>query len=150
RLSTLSSWSQTHIKNVFEARTDEACLRAMDTTFSQKITATLNGSPLSREAMAKVVLAMRNSAKEGLSVDWRRTEEWPSDSDYNREGAFAGVYVIRGLRKPVPESEEPVEYERHKSVNVVIQSESSDPTFDSRMITSLTFVATDVRIEQPR
>lgn len=85
-----------------------------------------------------------------------------------QNGMLGGYYVIRNVRKPLPGSSRLALFERHKSVNVEyvildrcvlmivsethlrvlhrIESESSDPTFDSRRIVKLAIVATDVPV----
>ncbi|KAM5537151.1 hypothetical protein V8D89_009084 [Ganoderma adspersum] len=144
-LSTFYSWSIEHIKRVFEAKCESDCLQALDETFSQHLEFTFNGSPLTRGGLQKIVLAMLQSSGFCLNVDWRNAVEVPRDGS-NRSGMLGGYYVIRNVRKPLPGSSRLALFERHKSVNVEIESESSDPTFDSRRIVKLAIVATDVPV----
>ncbi|KAG6821312.1 hypothetical protein H0H93_000173 [Arthromyces matolae] len=115
-LCSLSDWSKRHIRDVFEAPTDEQSLRAISETFSEDVDATVNGAPLTREGIQEVVLAMRRSSPRGLKVEWLQAVE--ASLDTNRGGSFGGVYVIRGIQKTLPGSSRPVEFERHKTVTV--------------------------------
>ncbi|RDB25977.1 hypothetical protein Hypma_006724 [Hypsizygus marmoreus] len=148
QLCSLSEWSVRHIRDVFEARTDEQSLRAISTTFSDNVQATVNGTPLSREGISQMVLAMRRSSPGGLKVHWRHAVEAPSDPTTNRSGSFGGVYVIRGIQKTLPGSSKAIEFERVKTVTVRIESQSSPLHYDSRRITILSFVASDNRVDR--
>ncbi|OBZ72161.1 hypothetical protein A0H81_07631 [Grifola frondosa] len=142
-LSTFYAWSIEHIKRVFEAKTERDCLEALDDTFSQKLEFTFNGSPLPRMGLQKIVLAMLEGSGFCLNVDWQNAVEVPNDG-YNRNGILGGYYIIRNVKKPLPGSSMPGYFERHKSVNVVIESESPDIHVDSRRIVKLAIVATDL------
>jgi len=143
-LSSLSSWSMQHIKDVFEAPKDADSSRAIDATFSPDIKAMLNGMQLNKDGIRQLVQAMRKASTTGLKVEWLSTVEVPKDPD-NRNGAFGGMYIIRGLKKEVPGMSGFVDFERRKSVNVIIESQSDDPNIDSRKLVNLVFVAADVR-----
>ncbi|KAI9061074.1 hypothetical protein PYCCODRAFT_1427917 [Trametes coccinea BRFM310] len=140
------AWSIEHIKKVFEAKSERECLQALEETFSQRLEFTFNGSPLPRVGLQKIVLAMLQTSGFCLNVDWLNAVEVPRDSS-NRNGMLGGYYIIRNVKKPVPGSSKLGCFERHKSVNVVIESESSDPTVDSRRIVKLAIVATDVPVQ---
>lgn len=84
RLSSLSDWSIHHIRDVFEAPTDEESLRSIAATFSDDVTATLNGAPLSREGINQLVLAMMRGSSHGLRVVWQQAVEVPRDPFTNR------------------------------------------------------------------
>ncbi|EPQ52722.1 hypothetical protein GLOTRDRAFT_131959 [Gloeophyllum trabeum ATCC 11539] len=142
-LPTLTEWSKQHISAVFESRNDAESLRAVEETFSPDVRVLLNGTPVNREGVKQLVVAMRRAAPAGLKVDWQVTVDVPKDPS-NRNGAFGGVYVVRGQRKELPGTKGVVDIERHKSVNVVIQSQSEDPSTDSRKIVNLVFVAADL------
>ncbi|KAF8071815.1 hypothetical protein FPV67DRAFT_1447297 [Lyophyllum atratum] len=147
-LCSLSDWSVRHIRDVFEAPTDEQSLRAISATFADNINASVNGAPLSREGINQLVLAMRRSSAHGLTVHWEQAVEAPSDPATNRGGSFGGVYIIRGIQKTLPGSQKPVEFERHKTVTVKIDSQSPSLYEDSRRIVSLVFVASDNRVDR--
>ncbi|KAK2460244.1 hypothetical protein APHAL10511_007633 [Amanita phalloides] len=157
RLCSLSEWSQQHIRDVFEAETDEDALRAIRNTFADGVDARANGKPLPREGIDALVLAMRNCCanveeddgmpRSKLRVQWKCGVDVPTDPISNRDGSFGGVYVIKGIKRMVPGSLKPVEFERHKTVTVKIDSMSSDLAVDSRRITNLVFVASDVRAD---
>lgn len=83
-LCSLSDWSIHHIRDVFEARTDEQSLRAISTTFSDDVDATVNGAPLSREGINQMVLAMRRGSTGGLRVQWQQATDIPRDPATNR------------------------------------------------------------------
>ncbi|TFK36660.1 hypothetical protein BDQ12DRAFT_653972 [Crucibulum laeve] len=148
RLAGLADWSRQHIRDIFEAPTEEQALKAISSTFSADINASINGSPIKKEDIKNLVLAMRRSSAGGLKVQWQQAVEVPKDPLTNREGSFGGVYVIRGITKMVPGHDKPVEFERHKTVTVKIESLSSDPSYDSRRIVNLVFVASDVRVHR--
>lgn len=83
-LSSLSEWSVRHIRDVFEARTDEQSLHAISSTFADHLNASINGAPLSRDGITQLVLAMRGSSPGGLKVQWQQAVEAPSDPMTNR------------------------------------------------------------------
>lgn len=78
-LSSLTEWSVEHIRDVFEALTDEESLDAIANTFSENITATLNGKPLPRQGIDTLVLSMRKQSCGRLKVDWKQSVEVPLD-----------------------------------------------------------------------
>jgi hypothetical protein len=84
QLSTLSEWSIQQIKNIFESPTDEGSLQSIQATFTDTVTATLNGAPLSRAGITQLVLAMRGTSKTGLGVTWHHTVEVARDPSTNR------------------------------------------------------------------
>ncbi|KAH9831565.1 uncharacterized protein C8Q71DRAFT_781216 [Rhodofomes roseus] len=141
-LPTFYAWSQEHIQRVFEAKTSADCLQALNDTFSQNVELTLNGSPIPRTYLESTIMRMVEASGFRLSVEWLNAVEVPRDQSY-RSGALGGYYVIRNLRRQSQESATPMLYERHKSINVIIDSESSDPSIDSRRIVKLALVATD-------
>ncbi|KAM6490638.1 hypothetical protein JOM56_013981 [Amanita muscaria] len=159
-LCSLTAWSQQHIRAIFEADTDDDALLAIKDTFAAKVTASVNGVPLPREGIDALVLSMRSvvvgpsntsksEEKSRLQVTWKYCVDVPRDPSTNREGSFGGVYVVKGIKRAVPGSQKPVEFERHKTVTVKIDSMSPDLTVDSRKITNLVFVASDVRVDEP-
>ncbi|KZT01372.1 uncharacterized protein LAESUDRAFT_707458 [Laetiporus sulphureus 93-53] len=148
-LPTCYAWSKEHIKRVFEAKSAADCLRALDDTFSQKIELTLNGKPLPRSHLQTAILAMVESSGFRLTVEWLNAVEVPHDDSY-RSGSLGGYYIIRNIQKMLPGRTSPVLYERHKSINVVIESESRDRSVDSRKIVKLTLVATDLPMKSSR
>lgn len=79
-VSTIYEWSISHIKTVFEAKTEDACLRAIDDTFSHGIEATVNGKPLSRMELQRFVLSMVKLSGYRLNVQWQNAVEVPRDS----------------------------------------------------------------------
>ncbi|KAL0579294.1 hypothetical protein V5O48_002692 [Marasmius crinis-equi] len=91
QLSSLTEWSITHIRNIFEARTDAEALEAISETFSPTLSATLNGSPIPREGIDKLVLTMRQGSigGNGLKVQWKHTVESPQDPTTNRVSTLA-------------------------------------------------------------
>ncbi|TCD61124.1 hypothetical protein EIP91_009004 [Steccherinum ochraceum] len=69
--STIYSWSIDHIKSVFEAKSEDECLRAIDETFSHAIEVTVNGKVLSRMELQRFVLNMVGSSGYRLNVQWQ-------------------------------------------------------------------------------
>ncbi|KZT67948.1 hypothetical protein DAEQUDRAFT_672301 [Daedalea quercina L-15889] len=141
-LPTFYAWSKEHIQRVFEAKTSADCLQALNDTFSQNVELILNGSPIPRTYLESTIMGMVEASGFSLSVEWLNAVEVPRDESH-RNGALGGYYVIRNLRRQTPSSTTPMLYERHKSINVIIESESSDPSIDSRRIVKLALVATD-------
>jgi len=135
--SSIYAWSIDHIKTVFEAKTEDECIRAIDDTFSHAIDVTVNGKALSRMELQRFVLNMLGSSGYRLAVQWQNAVEVPRD-DSNRDGVLGGYYIIRNIRKQGSSK-----FERHKFVNVVIESESVDSRVDSRRIVSLSLTAMD-------
>ncbi|KAG6865797.1 hypothetical protein C0991_011789, partial [Blastosporella zonata] len=117
-LVSLTEWSMRHIRDIFEAPTDEQSLRAISATFADNVDGSVNGMSLNREGINQLVLAMRRSSPAGLMVHWQQAVEASSDPATNRGGSFGGVYIIRGIHKILPGSQNPVEFERHKTVTV--------------------------------
>lgn len=81
--STIYAWSIDHIKNVFEAKSEEECMSALDDTFSHAIEVTVNGKTLSRMDLQRFVLSMLGSSGYRLNVQWQNGVEVPRD-DSNR------------------------------------------------------------------
>ncbi|KAJ4477385.1 hypothetical protein J3R30DRAFT_213383 [Lentinula aciculospora] len=142
QLSTLGQWSEEHMAAIFEAVTEEDALKAIADTFPDDVRASLNGSPLPRSMIDKLVLIMRPGPQGGLKVHWKERAEVPKDLGH-RNGAFGGFYYITGIRKPHPETGEIVPFIRYKTVTVKIESMSEDLSYDSRKITELVFVGSD-------
>ncbi|KAF9041064.1 hypothetical protein BDZ89DRAFT_1060356 [Hymenopellis radicata] len=142
-LSSLTEWSQSHIKDVFEATTTEASTEAISRTFSKDLKGTINGMPLPYDSLVKLVTMMREASATGLKVTWKESVEVAQDPSTNRDGVFGGYYIISGLTKQLPGTGELVEHERHKAVNVIIKSQSDDPSVDSRRVDTIVFVGND-------
>jgi hypothetical protein len=79
RFSSLTEWSQQHIRDIFEATSDGESMQAISLTFSEDVTASVNSMPLNKEGITQLVKAMRASAPNGLKVDWFQTVEAPLD-----------------------------------------------------------------------
>lgn len=83
-LCSLTEWSIRHIRDIFEASSDEQSLRAISATFAEDLNASVNGAPLTREGIKQMVLAMRESSPRGLNVEWLQAVEASSDPITNR------------------------------------------------------------------
>jgi len=83
-LCSLTEWSVQHIRDVFEAHSDELSLRAIAATFSESLRASVNDVPLNREGIKELVMAMRRTSRGYLRVYWQQTTEVPSDPTTNR------------------------------------------------------------------
>ncbi|KAF8972149.1 hypothetical protein BDZ97DRAFT_1650197 [Flammula alnicola] len=147
QLSSLVQWSQDHIRDVFESSTDEGSMRAVEETFAKNLNATVNGRPLGYAEIKQMVLMMRKQSACGLKVQWLQTVQVPHDSS-NRDGSFGGMYIIHGIQKILPGRDKPTEFSRHKTVTVSIESQSTDPTVDTRRIVTLAFVASDLQVNR--
>ncbi|KAK0193965.1 hypothetical protein F5146DRAFT_412323 [Armillaria mellea] len=146
-MSSLTEWSYRHIRDVFEAPTLEESLCAISNTFAPNVEAFLNGSRLGYEGIIQLVTAMRGGSRKGLQVHWKQAMDVPREPT-NRNGCFGGAYVISGIQKPQPGTSRLSDFERHKTVTVIIESQSSDPYVDSRRIVNLVFVATDRPVDR--
>jgi len=146
-LSSLTEWSKDHIRDVFEAPTDDAALEAIALTFSDDVIASVNGASINRDGIKQLVLSMRASAPKGLKVEWQHSVE-ATAGPTNQSGCFGGVYVIRGIKRAAPGSARLVDYERHKTVTVRIASQCPSQSHDSRRIVHLVFVAVDKLAER--
>ncbi|KAJ7761974.1 hypothetical protein DFH07DRAFT_415119 [Mycena maculata] len=146
-LSSLAEWSIEHTRAVFEAPNAALGRRALDATFAPTLTAHLNGAALDFAALGHLVASMRASSPGGLSVEWMRADATPDDPA-NRGGSLVGEYIIRGIWKRVPGADTLCEFERHKKVLVRIESQSSDPAVDSRIVVQLDIVASDVGVSR--
>ncbi|KAF9446140.1 hypothetical protein P691DRAFT_709115 [Macrolepiota fuliginosa MF-IS2] len=145
-LTSLTAWSMQHMHNIFEAPSDEEALRAIDETFAKNIEASANGKPVRYNDIIGMVLALRKGSR--LKVSWQQARELPLDASTNRGGVFSGAYIIRGIQRILPGANHPVEFERHKTVEVLIEPQSKDISIDSRKIVKLTFVASDIRVHR--
>ncbi|KAJ7126803.1 hypothetical protein C8R44DRAFT_701604 [Mycena epipterygia] len=144
-LSSLAEWSARHIRDVFEAPSDELSHRAIRSTFSGRLAGRLNGKALDFDGLCMLVNSMRASAPGGLKVEWKHAEE-KTDDPGHRDGSLVGEYTIRGIWKSIPGSEYLCEFERHKKVDVRIESQSSNLRLDSRIIVRLDIVASDIPV----
>lgn len=79
-LATLHEWSIEHISDVFEAKSEDECLRAIDHTFSQHIEFMSNGKQLCRADLQKFVLSMVMGSGFRLKVQWQNALEVPRDA----------------------------------------------------------------------
>ncbi|KAF8808669.1 hypothetical protein BYT27DRAFT_7163905 [Phlegmacium glaucopus] len=147
KLSSLTQWSQEHIQAIFESPSKEESIQEVDETFASnlKLEATLNGKKIGQAEIKQLVLSMRAESPSGLRVEWKQTVEVPQDA-YNRNGSFGGFYIIHNIHRTIAGHDNPVKFERHKAVTVIIESQSPDTTIDSRKIVNLVFVASDKRV----
>lgn len=88
-LPSIYAWSIDHIKHVFEAKSEEDCLEAIEDTFSHHIEIAINGKELSRGELQKFVLVMVKSSGFRLNVSWQNAVEVPRDES-NRVGSMIG------------------------------------------------------------
>lgn len=125
-----------HINDIFEAPSDEESLRAVDTTFSRHVEASVNGKPIQYRDIQRMVLALRTNSN--LTVSWQQAQESPDDATTNQvisyiyamlkasmlkaafyqSGKFNGSYIIKGIQRTLPDSNKWAEFERHKKVEV--------------------------------
>ena len=101
-LPSFYSWSIEHIKRVFEGKSEQACIQAIDDTFSERLEFTFNGSPLPRVGLQKLVLSMVQSSNFCLNVDWLNAVEVPRDSANRVSAQWA--CDITALPSPAPPS----------------------------------------------
>jgi hypothetical protein len=79
-LPTLYQWSIEHIQKVFEAKDEDECRRAIDTTFSHHIEFMSNGKQLGRTDLQKFILSMVMASGFRLKVQWQNALEVPRDT----------------------------------------------------------------------
>ena len=93
-LPTIYEWSIQHIKNVFEAKSEDECIRALDGTFSQNIDFITNGKQHSRADLQRFVLTMVTTSGFRLKVQWQNALEVPRDSSNRvRMSSLRASYV---------------------------------------------------------
>ena len=92
KLSSLTQWSQEHVRAIFESPSNEEFIQAVEETFSSDIKATINGKQVGRQEIKQSVLSMRAESSGGLRVEWKHTVEVPQDT-YNRVIFFEPVLV---------------------------------------------------------
>ena len=80
QLTSLTQWSQEHIRDVFESISDEDSAKAVEHTFSKSINATVNDKQLGYADIKHLVPSMRKEAPNGLKVQWQQTVDVPCDS----------------------------------------------------------------------
>jgi len=86
-LSPLTHWSQEHIRDIFESRSDTEAMLAIEQTFATSLRATINGKDLAYEDLKQLVQAIRNSSSSrSLKVEWQKAIEFPAD-EQNRVSA---------------------------------------------------------------
>ena len=76
---TIYEWSVEHIRDVFEAKSEDECIKALDDTFSQHIDFSTNGKQLSRTDLQRFVLSMVHMSGFRLKVQWQNALEVPRD-----------------------------------------------------------------------
>ena len=86
RICSLTEWSIRRISDIFESDTDDESLASIEATFTENVTATINGVPLTRDSLAQRVIALRRSSQSGLHVVWHRTADVVLDPHTNRVG----------------------------------------------------------------
>ncbi|CAK5268442.1 unnamed protein product [Mycena citricolor] len=144
-LSSLEAWSKAHISDIFEAATDDRSFRAIEATFAPDLIGTMNGSPISFADICRLVCEMRQSAPQGLSVQWVSARETLDEGSQNQNGCLEGKYIIQGILRPVDDHQW-LEFERQKLVSVRIESQSPSAEVDSRRIVRLHLKASDVLV----
>ncbi|KAJ7784933.1 hypothetical protein DFH07DRAFT_872876 [Mycena maculata] len=150
-LSSLADWSKQHIRDVFEAPSNELTLRALDSAFSRSLEATVNGAPVDFDGFAKMIAAMSEhpTSPDGPKVDWIFADETPDDAGH-RNGVVKGEYFIRGIFGIIPGSDAPVEIEARKEVVGRIESQSEEAGVDSRIIVKLDAIVSILPVDRSK
>lgn len=102
KLSSLTQWSQEHVRTIFESPSNEEFIQAFEETFSSDIKATMNGKQVGRQEIKQSVLSMRAESSGVLRVEWKHTVEVPQDT-YNR------VMIFEPKPRPISELIFPIE-----------------------------------------
>jgi hypothetical protein len=88
-LSPLTQWSQEHIENIFESKSDSEAMLAIAQTFATSLKGSINGKDLTYEGLKLLVQAVRNSSSNrSLKIEWNKIIESPAD-EHNRVSAIA-------------------------------------------------------------
>ena len=91
-LSSLTQWSQEHVRAIFESSSNDEFIQAIEETFSSDLKAMVNGKRVGRQEIKQSVLSMRTESSGGLRVEWKQTVEVPQDT-YNRVIFFESIPV---------------------------------------------------------
>ena len=87
-LSPLKQWSQEHIRNIFESRSDTEAMLAIEQTFATSMRGKINGKDLAYKDVKHLVQAIRNtSSSRSLKIEWQKAVESPAD-EQNRVRAM--------------------------------------------------------------
>ncbi|KAJ7212533.1 hypothetical protein GGX14DRAFT_519418 [Mycena pura] len=146
-LSSLADWTMQHIRDVFEAPSSDLTVRALDSTFSRSLKATVNGTPVGFDGFSDLVASMQHTSPNGPKVDWIFADETPDDAGH-RSGVVKGEYYIRGVFGKVPGSEAVVEFETHKQVVGRIELQSPEAGVDSRRIVKLDAIVSVLPVDR--
>ena len=95
-LSSLTKWSQEHVRAIFESSSSEESIQALEETFSSDLKATVNGKRVGRQEIKRSVLSMRGESSGGLRVEWKETVEVLQDT-YNRVIFFFEPILVKIL-----------------------------------------------------
>ncbi|KAH9481220.1 hypothetical protein JR316_0005741 [Psilocybe cubensis] len=116
-LVSLTEWSHSHIRDVFESTSEKECIQAIQGTFASDITASINGKQANFDEIVESVLRIRGGSEHGLKVEWRESVEAPRDGS-NRAGTFGGSYVIHGIHKTSTKDGKTLDFQRQKIIVV--------------------------------
>ncbi|KAF8900177.1 hypothetical protein CPB84DRAFT_1779540 [Gymnopilus junonius] len=147
-LPSLTEWSKSHIPKVYEAATVEEVKQSIEQTFSSNLIGIVNGKKgKTRKNFLDSAFKLQSAWVEGRKVIWHQLVEVADDST-NRSGTVGAVYSIVGIEVILPGDSEPTNFERLKSVVVRIESQSEDPTTDSRRIVEITAVEKKIQLDR--
>lgn len=80
-LPTLTEWSRTHIKSIFEAETHEQAMQAVENTFAVSVYDSISGADRTIAEIKMFVTSVRSEAPAGLKVEWLNSIEASADSN---------------------------------------------------------------------
>ncbi|KAJ4485363.1 hypothetical protein J3R30DRAFT_3696703 [Lentinula aciculospora] len=147
RLCSLSEWADKRTAAIYIAKSKTEAKLAIEDLFAPHVKASINGRNITREEIDQLLLGMRPTEEGALGFYWTDVVGAPRDPS-QRDGAVSGVYIISGLQIPHLETGLLVPGYRRKGVAVIIESQSQDPTIDSRKIVEFVSVANNYYLDQ--
>ncbi|KAJ3922650.1 hypothetical protein F5877DRAFT_33324 [Lentinula edodes] len=164
-LSSITEWADKRTAAVYTAKSKTLAKLAVEELFAPHVKASINGRKISRDEIDQLLLDMRPTEEGALGFYWTDLVGVPRDPSH-RDGSVSGMFIISGLQIPDPRTGELVTSFRRKGVAVMyvlplekhsgnsvdpsypIESQSEDPTIDSRKIVEFVSVANNYPLDQ--
>ncbi|KAF8824044.1 hypothetical protein HHX47_DHR9000449 [Lentinula edodes] len=147
KLCSLPEWVDKRTATIYVAPNRAQAKVAIEELFAPHVKASINGRKITRDEIDQLLLAMRPNEEGALGFFWTDMVGTSKDPS-NRNGSLSGTYVISGLQIPHPETGKLVPGFRRKGVAIIIESQSEDPTIDSRKIVEFVSVANNYPLDQ--
>ncbi|KAJ3988223.1 hypothetical protein F5890DRAFT_1562791 [Lentinula detonsa] len=146
-LSPIAEWAEKRTAAVYTAKSKALAKIAIEELFAPHVKASINGRKITRDEVDQLLLGMRPNEEGALGFYWTDIVGAPRDPSH-RDGSVSGMFIISGLRLPHPQTGQLVPTFRRKGVAVIIESQSQDPTIDSRRIVEFVAVANNYPLDQ--